>query len=183
MWISAGFFPLQTNISPCQSALLSRWFSFSPFRGIRVLVPCSVGCRIIPGLGYVVNNHGDPKSPKDQVVGPLLNSFEHGTWFLTSYQEEAHPRGKYRIHPEILRIANFLFFYAGILHDVAFIRTAVSRWGGVVSSLYWKGWLCFALNTLKSVSIVSEASQVIRGSFNVTHSGGVSNLMLMYGNV
>ena len=29
--------------------------------------------RIIPELRYVVNNHGDRKSPKDQVVGPLLN--------------------------------------------------------------------------------------------------------------
>ena len=27
--------------------------------------------RIIPGLGYVVNNHGDRISPKDRVVGPL----------------------------------------------------------------------------------------------------------------
>ena len=29
--------------------------------------------RIIPGLGSVVNNHGDRKSPKDRVVGPLPN--------------------------------------------------------------------------------------------------------------
>ena len=29
--------------------------------------------RIIPGLGYVINNHGDRKSPKDRVVGPLPN--------------------------------------------------------------------------------------------------------------
>ena len=29
--------------------------------------------RIIPGLGYVVNNHGDHKSPKDRVVVPLPN--------------------------------------------------------------------------------------------------------------
>ena len=29
--------------------------------------------RIIPGLGSVVNNLGDPKSPKDRVVGPLMN--------------------------------------------------------------------------------------------------------------
>ena len=27
--------------------------------------------RIIPGLGYVVNNYGDRKSPKDRFVGPL----------------------------------------------------------------------------------------------------------------
>ena len=27
--------------------------------------------RIIPGLGYVVNNHADRKSPKDRGVGPL----------------------------------------------------------------------------------------------------------------
>ena len=27
-------------------------------------------CRIIPGLGSVVHNHGDHKSPQDRVVGP-----------------------------------------------------------------------------------------------------------------
>ena len=29
--------------------------------------------RIIPGLGYVVNNHGDRKSPFHGVMGPLIN--------------------------------------------------------------------------------------------------------------
>ena len=29
--------------------------------------------RIIPGLGYVVKNHGYHKSPKDRLVGPLPN--------------------------------------------------------------------------------------------------------------
>ena len=29
-----------------------------------------ITCSIIPGLGYVVNNHGDHKSPQDRVVGP-----------------------------------------------------------------------------------------------------------------
>ena len=27
----------------------------------------------LPGLGYVVNNHGDRTFPKDRVVGPLAN--------------------------------------------------------------------------------------------------------------
>ena len=34
--------------------------------------------RIIPGLVSVVNNHGNRKSPKDRVVGPLPNGHEHG---------------------------------------------------------------------------------------------------------
>ena len=43
--------------------------------------------RIIPGLGYVVNDHGDRKSPKDRVVGPLPNGrFMAYKWgLLTTY--------------------------------------------------------------------------------------------------
>ena len=49
--------------------------------------------RIIPGLGYVVNNHGDPKSPKDRVVGPLpngLNCLYMGV-ILTTYKSLDDP--------------------------------------------------------------------------------------------
>ena len=38
---------------------------------------------IVPGLGgrgYVLNNHGDPKSPKNRVVGPLPNGY---SWLIT----------------------------------------------------------------------------------------------------
>ena len=37
--------------------------------------PCTWS--IIPGLGYVVNNQGDRKSPKDRVVGPLLKAMAY----------------------------------------------------------------------------------------------------------
>ena len=38
-------------------------------------------------LGYVVNNHGDRKSPKDQVVGPLPN----GLLLYGGHKWGAHP--------------------------------------------------------------------------------------------
>ena len=39
--------------------------------------------RIIPwGLGYLVNHHGDQKSPKDRVEGPFLNG-QKIWWLLT----------------------------------------------------------------------------------------------------
>ena len=49
------------------------YVSPSCFGGKRV-VTWEATWLIIPcGLGYVVNHHGDQKSPKDRVEGPFLN--------------------------------------------------------------------------------------------------------------
>jgi len=44
---------------------LQKFFSTNP--------DAKLEAKTIPGLGYVANNHGDRKSPKDPVVGPLPN--------------------------------------------------------------------------------------------------------------
>ena len=40
--------------------------------------------RVIPGLGYVVNNHGDRTCPIHEVVGPLLIAYKSG--LVSTYQ-------------------------------------------------------------------------------------------------
>ena len=51
---------------------LTRQIFCSDFLTVPLQIPERrvITCRIIPGLGYVVNNHGDRKSPQDRVVGP-----------------------------------------------------------------------------------------------------------------
>ena len=60
------------------SILLASWRTFT----IRAMKPWLFRVYtwiIIPGLGYVVNSHGDHKSPKDRVVGPLPNG---NSWLI-----------------------------------------------------------------------------------------------------
>ena len=78
----------ETNSSPPKSywALIGRESSNYQFSGTMVVSGRDTW-RIIPGLGYVVNNHGDRKSPKDRFVGPLPNGlFMSSKWgLLTTY--------------------------------------------------------------------------------------------------
>ena len=55
-------------------SVVGNWVVFTQTRGYRVLGGSSP-------LGYVGINHGDRKSPKDRVVGPLPNGrFMAYTW-------------------------------------------------------------------------------------------------------
>ena len=87
--------------------------------------------RIIPGLGYVVNNHGDRKSPRPGVVGPLPNGLISFYMGVTSLTSTGSPSSKWTgsnnwVFPKIMAPPNHPF-----VHRVFHYKTSIL--GGNIS--------------------------------------------------